>query len=606
MAESREVSRRGFVQAVGGLAGAAALPGAAWAASPDAVGPQAQVPGPVQPSLALRNVASYPGLTPRGAGWLRFLWEKATTRDDWSSTGIPHPWWDRYSTPVVLSYGRFDLSFSAYGLLLMADQTPAWREVYTRIADELTARYPTYWGAIDWLTQIGDDPKRANYPPPIMAGFPESLRGRYNRFGWTANGVEPWGLQPDPVGADGYLFFRAWFLLLLATYKYISGDDKWAEPFDVTGYGDETFEWDTHRIAERLERQYRDHPEGPHCENTKIWVFCNAAGGLGMRLYDRVFGRNTHQAFENFLGYTRENYLLRGSDGALQGITAYYDPIEDFHVRFPGGAASGLNTAHLMLPQDRELGTMIYDAAVSAAGWRTSSGDLPPNTNALILAKELGDAAVAERFQAAVERAMEPKAFGDEREQFGWFFNNKEGHPRGQGSAMLMAAEVASPGDWSRSFEAPYLDKYTAPTVEGIDFPSLGVSQAWNNPATGVLYVTTYAAAPSARGSGTSWRVTKLPSTDDLTVRLNGQPFMRFEVTGPDTIRIDTTIDAHQFEIVTGYRGPGTRQAQASRAQRSRPRESASAAVMAAATADRSSGPDPFMGSPGCPCCAGV
>ena len=54
----------------------------------------------------------------------------------------------------------------------MADQTPAWREVYTRIADELTSRYPTHWGAIDWLTQIGDDPKRANYPPPIMGQIP--------------------------------------------------------------------------------------------------------------------------------------------------------------------------------------------------------------------------------------------------------------------------------------------------------------------------------------------------------------------------------------------------------------------------------------------------
>ena len=109
---------------------------------------------------------------------------------------MPHQWWDRYSAPVVLSYGRFDLSFSSYALLLMADQTPAWREVYTRIADEFAGRYPTYWGAIDWLTQIGDDPKRENYPPRIMGGIPERLRGNYNRFGWTANGVEPWGCSP--------------------------------------------------------------------------------------------------------------------------------------------------------------------------------------------------------------------------------------------------------------------------------------------------------------------------------------------------------------------------------------------------------------------------
>lgn len=600
MSDSRGVSRRGFVRAVGGLAGAAALPADAWAESPATAAQQ--VSGTVQPALALRNVGGYPGLTPRGAGWLRFLWEKATTRDDWSSNGVPHPWWDRYTFPVVLSYGRFDLSFSAYGLLLMADQTPAWREVYTRIADELTARYPTYWGAVDWLTQIGDDPKRESYPPGVMGAIPERLRGRYNRFGWTGNGIEPWGLQPDPVGADGYLFFRAWFLLLLATYKYISGDDKWAQPFDVTGYGDQTFEWDTHRIAERLATQYREHPEGPHCENTKIWVFCNSAGGLGMLLYDRVFGRNTYQAFENFVGYTRNNYITVGSDGGLESITSFYDPIEDFH--FGGGAASGLNTAHLMLPQNRELGTMIYEAAANTLGWRSGTGNVGPSAEGLILSKELGDDAVHQRIRAAVERAQEPRAFGAQQEQFGYFFNNKEGYPRGQGSAMLMAAEVASPGDWSRAFEAPHLDKYTAPTVEGIDFPSLGVSQAWNNRATGVLHVATYAAAPERRGSETSWRITNLPSTESVTVRLNGQPFTRFEVTGAGEIRIDSTIDAHQFEIVTGYRGDGSGQAAAPEAAPAR-RGAAAAAVLAAGT-ERPAGPDLFMGSPGCPCCAGV
>jgi hypothetical protein len=118
--------------ATAGAAGA--LPGYASAQIASA-----QPPGPVTP-LSLRNVSQFPGLSARGAGWLRFLWEKATTRDDWSAAGIPHPWWDRYTAPVVLSYGRFDLSYSAYGLLLMADQTPAWREVYTRITQSDSAR----------------------------------------------------------------------------------------------------------------------------------------------------------------------------------------------------------------------------------------------------------------------------------------------------------------------------------------------------------------------------------------------------------------------------------------------------------------------------------
>jgi Linalool dehydratase/isomerase len=591
MADPNRPSRRGFVKSVAASAGAAALPGFASAQAQPAAATTPVVP------LSLRNVSQFPGLSVRGAAWLRFLWEKATTRDDWSAAGIPHPWWDRYTAPVVLSYGRFDLSYSAYGLLLMADQTPAWREVYTRIADELASRYPTHWGAIDWLTQIGDDPKRANYPPAIMAGIPEALRGKYNRIGWTANGIQPWGLQSDPMGADGYLFFRAWFLLLLATHKYISGDDKWARPFKVTGYHDETFEWDMHRIAERLESQYRAHPEGPQCENTKIWVFCNTAGGLGMHLYDKVFGRNTHRAFENFIGYARENYINVGADGRLQSITSYYDPIEKFHNG--GNVAGGLNTAHLMLPQNPELGRLIYDAAANALGWRNATGDVRASTTGLVMAREMGDDVAYERLRAAAEREYEPKFFGQHQEQFGWFFNNKEGFPRGQGSAMLMAAEIGGRGDWTRAFEARHQDKYTAPTIEGIEFPSLGVSQAWNDRAAGVLHVGTYAAAPEKRGAATRWRVTNLPSTTNLTLRLNGQPFTRFAVVDPRTVEVTSTIDVHQFEIVTGYRGDGTR---AEVGPAMKPRTVASASLLASA-GDSEPGPNPFAVGPGCPCC---
>ncbi|MGC4084448.1 MAG: hypothetical protein QM736_20615 [Vicinamibacterales bacterium] len=271
MAHAEGFSRRDFFKTVGSAAGAAGIAGASKEAL--AATAMSQDAAAAAPSTLPEPAASaFPTMSRRSLGWLRFLWEKATTPDDWSSVGVPHPWWDRYSAPVVLSYGRFDLSYSAYGIMMMADQTPAWREAYSRITDEFAKRYPTYWGAIDWLTQIGDDPKRAKYPPQIMATLPPDRRGNYNRFGWVGNGIEPWGLQKDPIAADGNLFFRGWFHLLLATHKYVSGSDKWASPFKVTGYGDEEFEWDHHKLAARLEAQYRTRPEGPQCENTKILV----------------------------------------------------------------------------------------------------------------------------------------------------------------------------------------------------------------------------------------------------------------------------------------------------------------------------------------------
>ena len=112
----RERSRRNFMKGLGVAAGATAFSTFPTEASASL----AQVP-----ERTTRN--GFPELNRRAQGWLRFLWDKTTTEDDWGAHGVPHPWWDRYSSPVVTSYGRFDLHNSSYALLLMADQTPAWR-----------------------------------------------------------------------------------------------------------------------------------------------------------------------------------------------------------------------------------------------------------------------------------------------------------------------------------------------------------------------------------------------------------------------------------------------------------------------------------------------
>ena len=71
---------------------------------------------------------------------------------------------DKTSTPPMCSFPRFDLQESTYSIGLMADRTPAWREVYTEILDEIAERSITYWAAVDWLSQFGNDPNRKNYP----------------------------------------------------------------------------------------------------------------------------------------------------------------------------------------------------------------------------------------------------------------------------------------------------------------------------------------------------------------------------------------------------------------------------------------------------------
>ena len=104
--------------------------------------------------------SSQPKLNKRAQGWLNFLYQKATTSDDWSENGTPHEWWDKTSTAPMCSFPRFDLQESTYAIGLMADRTPAWREVYSEILDEIAERSITYWAAVDWLTQFGHDPDR--------------------------------------------------------------------------------------------------------------------------------------------------------------------------------------------------------------------------------------------------------------------------------------------------------------------------------------------------------------------------------------------------------------------------------------------------------------
>ena len=155
-------------------------------------------------------------LDDRSLGWLRYLHRKATTPDNWDRNGQPHPHWDATTGEPMTSWHRFDLIDSSYAVALMSDRTPAWREVYSRILDELVSRHTSWWSASDWMTQFGHDPQRTAYPDRYRPIIPPAHWGDYDVPGWTANGIEPYGVQPDPIAADGMLFFKGFFTLLMS------------------------------------------------------------------------------------------------------------------------------------------------------------------------------------------------------------------------------------------------------------------------------------------------------------------------------------------------------------------------------------------------------
>src|SRR5207244_12715301 len=131
--------------------------------------------------LTVEPVEEVPQVPPRVLGWLKLLHHKALVDDDWSRSGAPDARWDSYSTAPLASWPRFDLIESANVLALLADLTPAWRELYVDILDRLIRRYVTWWGAVDWMALKGRDPQRHAYPEEWREIGRASCRERVSR-----------------------------------------------------------------------------------------------------------------------------------------------------------------------------------------------------------------------------------------------------------------------------------------------------------------------------------------------------------------------------------------------------------------------------------------
>ena len=166
-----------------------------------------------------------------------------------------------------------------------------------------------------------------------------------------------------------------------------------------------------------------------------------------------------------------------------------------------------------------------------------------------------GDELVASRLRTAIEPLVEGKEFGDG--EFGFFSHLGEEWPRGQSSALFICTEVMSPGAWHAAFNAPdWRERFSQPTVEGVDFPTMGISAARNDLDAGELHVSTYAAAPSAEGGATTFSLTTLDGCDldALEVTCDGEAFNDFSV-GEGKVKVETTVAAHDFVFKTGFRG---------------------------------------------------
>ena len=87
---------------------------------------------------------------------------------------------------------------------------------------------------------------------------PGKLFGEYDSPGWTANGTGPQGVQPDPFDAEGMLFFKGWFSLVMGIACHVGGPStskRWddpSNPWHMTGVDDVQFPYTFTKVTSRL------------------------------------------------------------------------------------------------------------------------------------------------------------------------------------------------------------------------------------------------------------------------------------------------------------------------------------------------------------------
>jgi hypothetical protein len=273
-----------------------------------------------------------------------------------------------------------------------------------------------------------------------------------------------------------------------------------------------------------------------------------------------MYGSDTFRAFEQWYEYAKQHYIAQFGGHPLEWVTLYYDPLLDVNHRIPSSAnwiAWGFN----LVPNDREMAQRFYEAAkkgflVEKSDRTAYMGAAPGITKdnpyitarTLSLANELGDTEIVKKLRAYVEAHYEP-TWDREAGEFYYLFGLREPYPRGQYNANLMVSEVAGPSAWWRLFNEPNLKKFDEPTVHDVDYPRMGLSQAYYDRSQRTLRLRTYPIDRSAIASPTTFRIKNLASPGDCTVFADGAPYGSWAVR-EDELEVTTTIDELSFQIV--------------------------------------------------------
>jgi hypothetical protein len=137
-------------------------------------------------------------------------------------------------------------------------------------------RLRQYHGFNEWVEQRGPDPRRADYPQGWRGLLiPLEVWGSYDCPGWAANGRQEVGFEPNPIEAQGAIYYKGFFNLVLGLQALLAPARSPTQAIDIV-YDDEwRFRYSHREINTILTQEFGAALEGQSqglcCEIHKLW-----------------------------------------------------------------------------------------------------------------------------------------------------------------------------------------------------------------------------------------------------------------------------------------------------------------------------------------------
>jgi hypothetical protein len=551
----------------------------------------------------------YPRLSREGLGALKFNWRKANVKDDWTKGGSLSHAWDRVTGWPYWKKPSYDLDYGMRVLAKIAQEVPAWREVVGESAGLLTSRMPQYAAWFDWVEEVGHDPNQRHYSYlQYRSLIPPGFAGVYNSPGYIGNGLNthldeieaslmlatrrtpraehPYYPQhspavgrrfdPDPIYANGSsnMMYKGYFAHQLMLGYVMTGNDRFLEPQHLV-YDDE-IQYDysvTDIVRIMCEQHLGDVDEngspllpGIDCEVGKMFPVCVTVGGLAAHLHDEVLGTGYRQGYDRWLGWAKDNIAGGNTepDGGFAWCAPYYDRDIPYCMSEPHQQLGPffIGPAMQLLPVEPAFATRIYEGMIKNFGRVDDDGlhivwppavvgtddriDPASTSGALTYAREIGDVERAE----ALEQWMNTRGGATyDNGEFYFTYGLEEEWPRGIPNAWATLGYIGGAGSLRRMYNELNLEKFGQPTLEGVDYPGVNVSQASYDAAKDALVVS-ISPGTARVGSVTTFRVTHYPyGHRGHQVLVDGKEHDDWSDAGPGEIVVRTTVADHTLVI---------------------------------------------------------